>query len=42
MLGLALDKEIEMISENLIKIASEHFEKLYSQNMHWNSKELKS
>lgn len=41
MIDLTLDKEIEMINESLIKLASEHFEKRYNQNMPKNSKELK-
>lgn len=39
--GLTLDKEIEIINENIMKITSEHFEKRYVQKVLKNSKKLK-
>lgn len=38
MSGLTLDKEIEIINENLIKIANEYFGKQSIQNLPKNSK----
>ena len=40
--GWTLVKEIEMINEKLIKIANEHFEEQYIQNISRASKELKN
>ena len=39
--SLALEKKIEIINQNLIQIAKEHYEKQYIQNIPRASKEFK-